>query len=137
MLKKKKYPRHKNPRDRNFHGKDRTLTRRLIASENYDALPMKESFRKAVYRGPNAHGDNCSFGYYHSGMVTWKFLEKLLEEYVGKEFSVYYSKMTAMFPSGKERDYLDWYIKLNFNLRFGWLPPSYVIVDGKIEKNPE
>ena len=136
MKKQRKHPRYKNPSDMDFHGTDRALTKRLLACENYEALPISESMRKAVYRGDNAHGDNCSFGVYHSGGISWRYFDKLLAKYVGKEFSVYYHAMTTLFPKGKDRNNFDWYLGFKFhkNIRYGRPMWDYEIVDGLIVK---
>lgn len=136
MKNNKKYPRYKSPSDMDFHGTDRALTKRMMSSENYEMLPISESMRKAVFRGDNAHGDNTSFGCYSGGQITWKYFEKLLNKYVGKEFSVYYSAMTILFSNKKDRDNFDNFISHNFNktYRFGYLMCSYEVVDGMITK---
>jgi hypothetical protein len=136
MLKRKKHRKYKNPSDMDFHGPDRARTRRLMASESYDELPIRESIRKAVYRGPNGFGDSTSFGNPFSGHVHWKYLDNLLESYIGKEFAVYYQAMTMYFPRGFYRDNLDWFVNFRFHrvYRFGTPMWTYEIVDGKIVK---
>ena len=133
MLKNKKHPRYKSPSDWDFHGQDRARTKQLMVSENYDALPIRESMRKAVFRGDNAHGDNTSFGY-NGGGINWGYFDKLLRSYIGKEFAVYYQAMTIRFPKGRDRDDLNWFIKQRFNRNYRFCTPmwDYSIVDGKI-----
>jgi hypothetical protein len=134
MRTNRKHPRHKNPSDMDFHGPDRARTKRLMAIENYDALPIRESMRKAVYRGPNGFGDSTSFGNYYSGQVTWKYLDKLLRKYIGKEFAMYYQAMTILFPGEKDRMYLDWFIRITFHRipKYGRTKWDFSVVDGKI-----
>ena len=136
MLKRKKHRKYKNPSDMNFHGPDRARTRRLMSSESYDELPISESMRKAVYRGPNGFADSTSFGNPFSGHIHWKYLDNLLDSYIGKEFAVYYQAMTMYFRNGFDRSNFNWYLQFKFgpSYLFGIPRWDYEIVDGKIVK---
>lgn len=135
MRENRKISRYHTGRDMNFHGKDRALTKRKIAEEEYEDLPERESIRRAIFRGPNCFGDNTSFGYYCSGRPKYKYFERLAENYVGKTFSEYYSAMCKIFK-GVDRSELDNFVKWNFTprFRFGMFVGTYLIEDDVIYK---
>lgn len=135
--KKRKIPRYNLGNRMDFHGPDRMRTRVLLAHEAYDEFAERESQRKAIWRGPNGFGDNTSFGAPFAGSPDYDYFQRLLDKYIGKPFSEYYSKMCDRFK-GYDRVQLDRFIEWKFNIRYRWsglLRNDYSLEDDIIVKN--
>lgn len=121
-----------------FHKMDRARTRKLMLEFNYDKLPVRESMRAVIWRGPNAHGDDTSFGDWNSGRIRYRVLKRLIACNVGMKFDDWYSKYCRIFHGYDRKDF-DRIVINEFGFdefRFGSrIKPDYVIVEGVIVKS--
>lgn len=138
MIKNRKFNRYSSGKHFDFHGPDRMRFRNAISTGDFDDLPIRESIRMPLWRGPNGFGDDTSFGY-NSGAVSHDYYEKLLKKYIGKTFEEYYSAMCMIFK-GYDRYELNRFVFWEFkaSIAYGYsFRDKYEIVDGFIVLNED
>jgi hypothetical protein len=81
----------------------------MLYNEAYETLPLRESMRAVINRGPNAWGDDTSYGYYCSGCIKSSVVKKLFESFVSKRFDELTHGLATRFNT-TDRAYLNTYL---------------------------
>lgn len=132
MIDSKNAPRHSTRvKGIRYHSKDRAKVRSM-SREDLENLPLRESMRQAINRGPNCFGDNTSYGYYCSGQIKDRFVIMILNRHVGLTYAKFIGEVARRFSS-RDRVWVNDCINSMFRSLFGY-PADYVVVNGIIVK---